>query len=468
MEKLNHRIKDYDIKEMIGVGGFGEVYRAYQQSLNREVAIKVISPTIAQQPDFIRHFEAEAQRIAHLEHMNIVPLYDYWRDPNGAYLIMRYLRAGNLGSSLNKRHYELRVAGGVLSQIASALHVAHRNYIIHQNIKPTNILMDNDGNAYLSDFSIFNRQNRLDGKESTHAASYVAPEQVRGEAITPQTDIYSLGIVLYEMLAGAYPFTLMNADEPLHNHDNEPLPYIMNLPSHIADAVNEVIQRACAKNPKHRFENVKHFATTFLDTAKLTHPANTVNLAELLTPREQEILQLMIDGLSNRDIAEQLFISVSTVKATQSHMYSKLRIKNRVQAIARGRELDFVIDSPKLISQQPAPTMPTISELSELKNPFKGLKAFQTADSHEFFGRDSATQKLIERLVETDQWHRFLAVIGPSGSGKSSLVRAGLIPAIWRGEIRGSERWFVVEMIPGSRPLDELELALQRISRSSP
>lgn len=469
MENLLRYVKDYEIQERIGVGGFGAVYRAYQARVEREVAIKVILPDVAKQPEFIRRFEAEAQLIARLEHMNIVPLYDYWRDPEGAYLIMRYLRGGSLADRLKQGHCGLELTGTVLTQIASALTVAHRNNIIHRDIKPANILLDDEGNAYLTDFGIAKDYNRIDGSITAAdviigSLDYISPEQARSEAVTPKTDIYSLGVVLYEMLTGEHPFPDTTSVERLYKHINDPLPEITQLPLKIIDSINQVIQRATAKKPDQRYKDVISFANAYLEAAQLTNQPMPESLVETLSPREQEILQLMINGLSNREIAERLVITVSTVKATQSRIYRRLRVKNRVQAIARGRELDLIYGEGKLLNDRAETSLSLIAELPEPENPFKGLQAFQSADSQDFFGREDITDKLINRLGDQNQWSRFLAVIGPSGSGKSSLVRAGLIPAIWRGGLPRSDRWFTVEMLPGTHPLEELEVALQRIS----
>src|SRR5512143_3628577 len=148
-------IKGYELEEVLGEGGFGAVYRAYQPLVKREVAIKVILPAYANHPDFVRRFETEAQVIAQLEHLHIVPLYDVWRDPTGAYLVMRMLRGGSLLSSLKANGaWNLDAANRLLDQIASALSLAHQNGIVHGDLKPANILLDASLNAYLSDFGI--------------------------------------------------------------------------------------------------------------------------------------------------------------------------------------------------------------------------------------------------------------------------------------------------------------------------
>ena len=463
-------LREYKLLERIGSGGFGAVYRASQSSIEREVAIKVILPTYARQPDFVRRFETEAQLVARLEHMNIVPLFDYWRDPDGAYLVMRYLRGGSLRDQLTAQAYSLEAAGALLSQITAALATAHRHNVIHRDIKPANILLDEEGNAYLTDFGIAKDYSNIDGAVTdgdvvVGSPDYISPEQARGEPVTPRTDIYSLGVVLYELLVGQHPFPNISAVERMYKHLSERLPTIPDLVGRAAQAVDEVIQQATAKDPANRYGDVLEFTNAFFVAARLNQPQAVDNVVALLTPREQEILQLMIDGLTNQDIADQLVVAISTVKWHQRQIYSKLRVRNRVQAIMRARELDLVYGSSQ--ADDPPTVLghtSSIARLPEPDNPYKGLQPFQSADSQDFFGRNNLIEKLISRLSENSNRSRFMAIVGPSGSGKSSLVNAGLVPALWRGDLPGSDRWFITHMLPGDEPLDELEVALRRVA----
>ena len=214
-------LKGYELKERIGAGGFGAVYRAFQTTIGREVAIKIILPDFANHPDFIRRFETEAQFVARLEHPHIVPLYDYWRDPEGAFLVMRWLRGGSLRDALQEGPFELQQAALILDQVTSALALAHRNNVIHRDLKPANILLDEDGNAYLSDFGIA-KDVASDGKPNqldvmVGSPDYLSPEQARSEPVTPQTDIYSLGVMFYEILTGQHPFQNVSSVERILN-----------------------------------------------------------------------------------------------------------------------------------------------------------------------------------------------------------------------------------------------------------
>jgi serine/threonine protein kinase len=467
-----HMIKGYELRERIGAGGFGAVYRAYQATVAREVAIKIILPGFANQPNFIRRFETEAQLIARLEHLHIVPLYDYWRDPDGAYLVMRWMRGGSLRDMLAKDGAcDLERAGQLIDQITAALAVAHRNDIIHRDLKPGNILLDEDGNAYLADFGIAKDISSLEGGVTEPEAivgspDYLAPEQARAEPVTPATDVYSLGVVLYETLTGEHPFPNLTTVERLYKHLSDPLPELSALDASVRDAVNAVIQKATAKDPKSRYMDALAMAGAFREAAALGQPATSDSIVEMLTRKEQEILHYIAEGRSNKEIADQLFVTLATVKWYITQIYRKLHVRSRMQAIVRARELNLIVGPDALFTDAMTSVdsvrIPT--DQFQPENPYKGLRPFESADFRDFFGRERLVKRLIQRLSETGNSTRFLAVIGPSGSGKSSLVKAGLIPAVWRGELAGSEKWFVVEMVPGARPLDELEVALTRIA----
>src|SRR5207249_11789190 len=142
-------IRGYALGERLGAGGFGVVYRAVQPFVGRDVAIKIILPQYADHPEFIRRFETEAQLVARLEHPHIVPLYDYWREPGGAYLVMRWLRGGALGDRLAHKPLALAECLTLVNQIGAALSYAHRSGVVHRDVKPANVLCDDEGNFFL-------------------------------------------------------------------------------------------------------------------------------------------------------------------------------------------------------------------------------------------------------------------------------------------------------------------------------
>ena len=230
MEDLSGKtIKGYELQARLGEGAYGAVYRATQPQVKREVAIKIILPEYANRPDFIRRFEAEAQLVAQLEHLHIVPLYDYWREPGGAYLVMRLMKGGSLEESLRENGpWEPADAARLVDQIASALEAAHKQGVVHRDLKPANILLDEENNAYLSDFGIAKEIGAEASATQTGGImgtpAYITPEQVQSRPVTAQTDIYALGVVLYELLVGGHPFPDTPTGELVVKHLNEPLP----------------------------------------------------------------------------------------------------------------------------------------------------------------------------------------------------------------------------------------------------
>ena len=390
-------IRGYALAERIGMGGMGSVYRAVQPNVDREVAVKIILPAFANHPDFIRRFEAEAQLVARLEHPHIVPLYDYWREPGVAYLVMRLLRGGNIQNLLAQGPLSIELTAKMLEQICSALNAAHRIGVIHRDLKPANVLLDEDTNAYLADFGIAKNLGNPDFENQTEmdaiigSPQYMSPEQIRSLSIRPQTDIYCLGVMLYEILTGALPFNGPTPFDMIQQHVSTPMPSLAARRSGLPAALDAVIARATAKNPDERYSDAISFFHDFRQATGRMVDTHTV----AITYEEEE------------------------------------------------------------------------TEI-EIANPFKGLRAFNEADAENFFGRETLVQQLLARLGEGGDLSRFLAVIGPSGSGKSSVVRAGLVPALRRGGLPGSENWFIVDMLPGKHPLEELEASLLRVAVNPP
>ena len=392
-------VRGYQLREKLGEGAFGAVFQAVQTVVDRVVAVKVVKPEFASQPEFIRRFEAEAQIVARLEHPNIVPLYDYWREPEGAYLVMRYLSGGNLEDQLDSFPGENARLLKVANQIARALAHAHDHGVIHRDLKPANILLDEAGNAYLSDFGIakdLEREVALTSQESLIGSpAYISPEQILSEAVTAQTDIYTFGVVLFELLTGQKPFRGASLATLIYKHLNEDLPLITELRPDLPDTIDHVIKRATAKNPADRFAS------------------------------PLALMSALHESLGGEASAEKQRATATVV--------------------------------PELVG----------------RNPYLGLRAFQEADADLFFGRSALVAQLIgrwqvEAAALTTARKRFLAVVGPSGSGKSSAVKAGLLPALRSGALRESEAWYITEMVPGSHPFEELETALRRVLTDAP
>ena len=197
----------YEIRDELGEGGMGTVYRAYDPTLGREVALKVLQPQLYREdPQFSMRFEREARTIASLEHSSIVSLYEFGEDGEWLYIVMRLMEGGTLRERLEQGPLGLEETIAIVRRIGSALDKAHSRGIVHRDLKPGNILFDEDGEAFLSDFGIVKAEDSTGLKTRTGMAlgtpHYMSPEQLDGKEVDGRSDIYSLGVVLYEMLSG--------------------------------------------------------------------------------------------------------------------------------------------------------------------------------------------------------------------------------------------------------------------------
>ena len=282
----------YRILEPIGLGGMATVYKAHQPGLERLVALKVLPEHYARDPLFVQRFTREAHVIAKLEHPNIVPVYDFGEQHGITYLVMRYLQAGTVKDILAYGPLSLQDAAQTVADVAAGLDYAHRQGIIHRDVKPSNILVDKQGHAYLTDFGLakvfestveLTRSGTLLG-----TPTYMAPEQTLGLPVTPQTDIYALGAVLYEMLTGRPPY---DADTPMAvalKHVHEPLPPPRQVNPALSEAVELVILKALAKEPQDRFQSAGELAqalTTAVGTDVAAPSTRLTELAEAVAAR---------------------------------------------------------------------------------------------------------------------------------------------------------------------------------------
>ncbi len=258
---IGQSISRYHITELLGEGGMAAVYKAFDTRLERYVAIKFIRPDAVNQEIFLKRFEREAKALASLSHPNIVKIHDYGNHEGMPYLVMEYISGGTLKQKLGEP-FSPQNAARLIIPIAQALDYTHRHNIIHRDVKPANFLMSESGQPMLSDFGIARMLEQGETRALTHTGTgigtpeYMAPEQGMGEKVDQRADIYSLGVVFYELVTGKKPF---RADTPmavLMKHISEPLPsplrFVPNLPE---DVVN-TISKALAKKPDDRYQSM--------------------------------------------------------------------------------------------------------------------------------------------------------------------------------------------------------------------
>jgi WD40 repeat protein/DNA-binding SARP family transcriptional activator len=345
----------YRLLEQIGADPSAVVWKATQPGVARVVALKALRPRFANDPGVIRRFDSDAQAVARVEHPHVVPLYDFWREADGAFLAMRYLPGGDLAAALEDGDgFAATTALRVIQQVAAAAGAAHRQGVVHGRITPSSVLFDDDGVAYLSGFSI------ATGGVPPVDDDHVAPEVRDGAPPDVPADVFALGVLLRQLV----PET--------------------------DGALAAVIARATNTDAADRYPDADAFLAAITAAAPVVPDAG-------------------------RD---------------------EIGTAGTAVAVAA-------------------------------RNPYKGLRAFVEGDAADFFGRDAFVDRLVARLADRDAG-RCIVVVGPSGSGKSSVVRAGLVPALRRGVIDGSADWYVAQMLPDGDPFTELARALGPLAVDPP
>jgi len=255
------RLGQYEIVERLGGGGMAVVYRAVQQPLGREVALKALSSELFQDEGFVKRFETEAKTLAKLDHPNILPIYDFEVLDGNAFLTMPLIRGGTLRDILNRGPMEPLVAWRYLREIGDGLQHAHDAGIVHRDLKPTNVLIHGDGRAMLADFGL-----ARGAGQPTHLTTiglaigtpgYMAPEQVMGHDVDKRADIYAMGVLTFEMLTGRLPFAGTNRMEVAYATVNSPIPSAVKLNANLPDELDQLLTRVLAKDPGQRPQSVR-------------------------------------------------------------------------------------------------------------------------------------------------------------------------------------------------------------------
>ncbi|HSH01488.1 MAG TPA: protein kinase [Anaerolineae bacterium] len=387
----------YQIVARLGQGAMARVYKAYQANLDRYVALKVLHDHLTNDDTFVARFEQEAANIARLRHHNILQVHDFDYTDGIYYMVIEYIEGPTLRSELEKRAkstdqpFSLTEISAIITSLAAAVDYAHGRQMIHRDIKPGNVIFTADGHPLLTDFGLsklLGDTNNISHGSIAGTPNYMSPEQCEGKELDTRSDIYTLGVILYELLTGRPPFHSNTPFGVILQHMSDPFP---PLPTTYADAIQQVVNRAAAKNPDNRYQNASDLAIAFRQAADLT----------------------LTDNLP-------------TIKLEASAQV----------------EDQFSPDTTRSYAS---------TDVSILPNPYRGLYAFREEDAPYFFGRETFT----ERLVKNIRSNAMVAVVGPSGSGKSSVVFAGMIP-----QLRQQGGWLVVHSRPGSQPFYNLAVAL--------
>lgn len=322
----------YELTEILGEGGMALVYKAKDQILDRWVALKILRPQLVSDKEFVKRFHREAKSVARISHPNVVNIYDIGQDGDIHYLVMENIQEGNLKEKIQKKGIlDPSEALHIAIQICEALVVAHRNNVVHCDIKPHNILLTSEGGVKVTDFGIARAVNSATLAQTETVigtAHYFSPEQARGGLINASSDLYSLGVVLYEMLTGQVPF---RGDSPisvaLKHLNEEPLP-----PSQLKDSlskrIDKLVMKALAKDPSKRFANASEMLTALKNVAKTCSPKVLVE-AELDSDSTQVLPRLRNQRVKNKEAAVSKEASQESKRskfATQLFKYATIFI----------------------------------------------------------------------------------------------------------------------------------------------
>ena len=346
-------VRGYELREQVGSGRIGRVFRAYDRSAGREVALKVIPPDLAAEPSFIQRFEADARLLTRLEHPHIVTTYDRWREGDSAYAVTRWIRGGSLDDRLQRDPLIEAESLSLLERIGAALAYAHQRGVTHLDLRPANVMLDDDGTPFVADFGEAALLLAARGPQALAGMPNAAPEQRVGETAGVATDIWMMALLAKDVLRARSTETPPGAE------------------AYLAEVL--------AAGPELRPGSVDRFMERLLEELGEGGPSVAISGA----------------------------------------------------------------------------------------NPYRGLAAFDEADAGLFFGRDDVVERVVKRLASGEPDHRFLALVGPSGSGKSSLARAGVLPALRRGDLPGAESWLIGSMMPGSDPSASLAAAIASVTALS-
>lgn len=279
-------VGQYEVRERIAEGGMAVVYRAYQPVLGREVALKVLSQTLADEPGFLQRFANEARMLARLDHPNVLPVYDFGSFGDLTYIATPMIASGTLADRLEAGPIDVVLATSYLAQVADALHHAHGAGITHRDLKPSNILIHPDGRAILADFGL---SRTAEGVSLTlHGLAlgtpgYMAPEQALGDQADARADIYALGVIAFELLAGSRPYT-GGARTLVMNTVQGAVPSVHERNPAVPIEVDAVIARAMAKKPDERQPNVKEFIAELTRALAPVLPAPSPNELTATSP----------------------------------------------------------------------------------------------------------------------------------------------------------------------------------------
>lgn len=384
-QKINDR---YQIIKSIGEGGMANVYLAYDTILDRDVAVKVLRGDLSNDEKFVRRFQREALNASSLSHPNIVEVYDVGDDNGQYFIVMEYIEGKNLKDLIKKRgKLTTSEVVDIMSQIADGLSVAHDSYIIHRDIKPQNIMILENGLVKITDFGIAMAMNATQLTQTNSvmgSVHYLPPEQASGKGSTLKSDIYSMGILMYELLTGTLPYRGDNAVEIALKHLKEPLPSIREELPDLPQSVENIILKSAAKNPKNRYNDAREMyedLKTCLDESRIHEPRLEYQYPELDSDNKKFTKQ--VEKAISVENEEEANDEIEVKQVTDDEVKKENKLLVILAAIFVGLVVivaAFVLFLPSILKQKDI-TVPEVAgkTVSEVVDELQDL-GFEVAD----------------------------------------------------------------------------------------
>ncbi len=288
--KPGEQVGPYRIMEKLGRGGMATVFKAYHASLDRYVAIKVLHPAFKEDPNFLARFQREARVVAKLEHPNIIPVYDFAEHEGKTYLVMKFVEGETLKARLLKGPLTPEEGVRIIETVGEALSYAHKQDILHRDVKPSNVMIGEDGHIYLADFGLARiasaGESTLSSDMMIGTPQYISPEQALGvRELDAGTDIYSFGVLIYELVVGQVPFSSDTPFSIIHDHIYTPLPLPRAVNPNVPEVIERLLLKALAKDRKDRFETIDQMVRAFkTGIREETLPKKWVDPDTFITP----------------------------------------------------------------------------------------------------------------------------------------------------------------------------------------
>ncbi|MEW6731956.1 MAG: protein kinase [Acidobacteriota bacterium] len=429
MTKIGHQFSYYYIIERLNNCGIGELYKAQDEKLNRTVVLKFLSSESLSDESAKQHLLAEAQSAAALNHPNIATIYGLEQSEGLAFIVMEYVEGETIAEKLQQERFSLNTALDIAIQIAEAVRAIHERGFIHCDIKSGNIIVKPDGVVKVLDFGLARlicQHNRLDSEVIAGTASYMSPEQVAGNVLDFRTDLFSLGVVIYEMIAGCRPFVGKHCSEVFRAIVNDEVLPLVTYREDVPLDLEDIVLKALEKNPEQRYQSTnkiladlirlrKHLELDTDSTKSLILAADTTEPARLATVRSfysgHRLKWLWLAAILALSVGvDSLWLHSQGMQRIMDLALLTAAITIVAFTLLRGRKVESVTLLPKGAA-------------------FRGLLPFQEADRDRFYGRENDTL-LILKMLEYEEY-RFGILFGESGCGKTSLLKAGLLPRLW-------------------------------------